>query len=433
MGLARLIPRREERGADPTYSGPFYSLPGGFGLASSAYVGMGGIEDALKNAASWACIRVLVDALARTPFYAVREIRGVREKVEPMPRILARPSVLVDTDVWRGSSAFSVVTDGNVFGMVVNEDNAGRPDQIELLDPTKVTDRKVEKGRATVKVEWKDYDLWPNGPVWHMPGDMVPPGSVFGISPLQYANKIIGTSLAAEDFSYRFFADGGHPPIAVTSEQELHTDQSDEIKRNYQRATKGTREPIVMGSGLDLKELHLDPSETQFIDLMRFCVEQACRFWGVPPSMIFSSIGGQHMTYSNVTQADLHFLKHALEGKLVRYEHAYTALLPGNNYTAPSVPNTLALADRNVVLKPDPQTRYATNLIALESRTKTINEVRAEEGDPPFEGEEFDLPGVPPFAPTGDPAEVSLVAVPKKKPKKPVQTGGDSSVPADGT
>lgn len=403
--LARLLPRRSY---DPSYNGVFYSLPNGFGLTSAAYTNAGGLEEAFKNAASYACIRVLVSALARSPIKAVRETRGVRTLVEPTPRILARPSGIVATDVWRGQLALGQVTDGNSFALVADEDFGGRPTQLELVDNATVTDRKIVGGVGQAKVDQTTHQLWPHGNLWHMPGDLVMPGTPFGLSPLNYANKVIGTSLAAEDFSFRFFNDGGHPPIALISEQEMDTPQAREYKQNYQNAMRGTREPLVMGSGIKLQELHLDPSETQFIELMRFCVEQACRFWGVPPSMVFASVTGQHMTYANVTQADLHFLKHALEGKYVRWETALTDLLPGNDYTAPSVPNTIAVIDRNAVLKADPKTRFETHEIALKNRFKTINEIRKEEDDPPFDGEEFNEPGVPPFAPTQDPNAVDL-------------------------
>lgn len=402
--LARLIPQRAERGNN--LDSTFVSVPGGFGFTSAAYGNAGNIEDALKNAASWACLRVLMDALGRTPITAVREVRGKRVPVEPVPKILARPSGIVAVDIWRSQLAFSVCTDGNVFGQVAQEDNYGRPEQIELLDAEKVTNRRTEKGIPTVDVNHVSHQLWPWGDIWHTPGDMVKPGTPYGISPLQYANKVIGTSLSAEDFAYGFFNDGGHPPIALVSAQEMDEKKAADYKRNWQRATRATREPVVMGNGIEIKELHLDPSETQFIELMKFCVEQACRFWGVPPAMIFAAVSGQNVTYSNVAQADLHYLKHSLEGRFVRLEHAFTELLPGNSWTAPSVPNTLAVVDRDAVLKADAQTRYTAQKLALEARFKTINEVRKENDDPPFEGDEFDQPNLPPFRPTPDVAGV---------------------------
>lgn len=408
--LARLLPRRAERGIGLSEygRGSIISLPGGFGMTSDAYREGGDAEQALKNAASWACIRVLMDALSRTPIYAVRETHGIKTKVEPVPRILANPSALVGVDVWRAQLAFSMLTDGNVFGMVADEDLAGRPTQIELRDATKVTDRKVVDGVGQVTIDNKTHKLWPFGDVWHTPGDMVMPGTPFGMSPLTYAQKVIGVSLAAEDFALGFFQDGAHPGLALISDQEMDQSTSEEYKQKVLRSTRGSREPIVMGSGITLQELKLDPSETQFIDLMRFMVEQACRFWGTPPSMVFAASSGQNLTYSNITQEDLHFLKYALEGKFTRIEHAFTELLPGNNYTAPSVPNTLAVMDRDRILRADVKSRYDAYKIAIDTRIKTVNEVRALEDDPPYDDPQYDKPNVPEMRPTLDPTAVNV-------------------------
>jgi HK97 family phage portal protein len=144
--------------------------------------------------------------------------------------------------------------------------------------------------------------------------------------------------------------------------------------------------------------LSSDPNETQFIDLMRFEVEQVCRFWGVPPSMVYAAVSGQNVTYSNVTDADLAFLKHSLDGYLVRIENALTQLLP-----KPQV----VRANRDAVLRSDARARHEIYDIRLKNRTVTVNEVRKLEDEPPFPEPEFDDPGIP-----GGEEKVPLTPVP---------------------
>ena len=407
--LGRLLPRaRSERsGIDNQF---IYSLPGAIGITASAYQAAGGVEAALKNAATLACIRVMTDALSRTPIDVVREVRGQSTPVDPMPKVIGNPSALVAPDVWRAQLGFSIMTDGNVFGSIADTDLHGRPTQIELLDPGTVGDRRVEKGRGVVRIGAEKRELYPFGDIWHMPGDLVPPGSPFGLSPVNYASKVIGTSLSAEDFSYRFFSDGGHPSYLLKSTaSELKQEAADAAKASWRRATIGSREPAVMGSAWSVEQFGIDPNETQFIDLMRFCTEQACRVFGVPPVMIFAAVSGQALTYANVTQNDLQWLKNSLEGKFTRIESALTAILPGDSYTAPSSPNTRAVMCRSAILKADIKARYDTYQQGLAARILTINEVRAAEDAEPFAGPEYDLPIVPPFAPTKDVAAVDAV------------------------
>ena len=123
----------------------------------------------------------------------------------------------------------------------------------------------------------------------------------------------------------------------------------------------------------------------QFIELQRFAIEEACRFWRVPPSMVYAATSGQNVTYANVSQADLAYLKHSLEGHLVRVEQALSALLPA--------PQQVRF-NRNAFLRSDPVTRSEVVDRRLANRTLTVNEARALEDEQPF-GSEFDEPGIP--------------------------------------
>lgn len=383
IDLLRRAPETETRSIVP-------SMPWEDYVSMAAGSGGGTVDQALKNAASWACIDVIADAYSRTPFDAVRKQGTARIPIEPAPKIVTDPSGVVGSDVWLTQIATSILTDGNAFGIVVGQDRGGYPTQIELVDPGVVTERRVVDGRWTVKVEGGTAeDLFPVGRVWHVPGRMVLAGSPFGLSPIRYASKTIGTTLAVEDFSNRFFTDSGHPTYAATSDQALTEDQAKGIKAAIVRSMRpGNREPLVIGAGLKLTPMQIPIGETQFIELSRFCIEQACRFWRVPPGMVYLAMSGQNITYANVTQNDLQLLKYTLEGYYRRLESAWSRCLP-----RPQV----VKANRDAVLAPDPKTRAEVNAIRLRSRTTTVNEVRAKDDLAPF-GPEFDVPGIPPLA-----------------------------------
>lgn len=393
MGLSRAFSRRPELEEERGWQS-WWNLAGAPGFISSAVYGATGVEQALRNAASWACMDVLADAIGRVPFDVVRGEGSARQPVTPTPTVVAQPSGIVQTDVWRNQLGWSLVTDGNAFGRITSMTRTAWPQTIELLDPTTVRDRKVVDGKAQCTIDNEPYKLWPFGEVWHVPGRVVLPGCPFGLSPVTYAANTIGTSLAAEDFSSQFFTDGGHPSSLIYSAKDLTQEQAQAIKDAFRRATSGNREPAVMGSDLKYEQIQVNPSDSQFIDLMRFEVEQACRFWRVPPSMAYAAVSGQSVTYANVTEADVNFLKHSLDGYYVRVEYAMTALLPR--------PQTVKL-NRNAILRADPKSRFEANAVALANRQVTVNELRELEDKPGF-GKEFDVPGVPPFTPTPAPA-----------------------------
>jgi HK97 family phage portal protein len=388
MGLGRLVRRDEltpERFEEAVQAAtaeqrqsylPFWNLAGIPGLISDSVYRAGGVNDALRNAASWACIDTLADAISRTPLQALRGPQtdpASVQVVDPQPQLLTKPSNQGTAGVWKSQLATSMLTDGNVFGFpVAYNPRGGNPSQIELIDPATVTKRQMVKGEPVVTIDNVVHRLYPLGDVWHMPGRMILAGSPFGLSPVDYASKIVGTSLSAEDFSYNFFAAGGHPTLVAYANREINKEQAQQAKDAVRRASDGTtREPVVLGADWKLDKIQLDPNETQFIDLMRFEVEQACRFWHVPPSFVFAAISGQNVTYSNITDADLLFLKNSVDGYLERIEEALSDLLPRPQYVR---------ADRDAILRSDIKTRFDVYQIGIRNGIYNRDYIWSREG-----------------------------------------------------
>lgn len=343
---------------------------------------------ALTNAASSACIDVLAKSVAMTPIDVIRGTGVDRVPVLPTPRLVASPSPTVEPDVWFDQLMVSRLTDGNAFGEILTY-NGSLPTSIELIDPDAVTNRRMVNGVPTVTIAGETRQLFPFGDVWHMPGPFVKAGSPFGESPVQRARATIGAAVAARDFGSRFFGDGGHPSGILSSDTQVTAEQAEGAKKAFMRATKGNREPAALGSSWKWTPITVDPDDSQFIELMQFCTEEACRFWRVPPSMVYAATSGQSVTYANATQADLAYLKHSLEGHFVRTEKALTRLLPRPQF---------ARFNRNAFLRSDPVTRSEVVDRRLKNLTMTVNEARALEDEQPF-GPEYDMPGLPAASP----------------------------------
>lgn len=345
------------------------------------------VQNAVTHAASSACIDALATSVSTLPMDAVRQRGKARIPVAKPPPLIASPSALVLPDVWKYQLVDSMLTDGNGFGFVQGLDSLQRPTSIELLDPANVVHRRVERGVPMVTIAGDgDHALYPFGDVWHIPGKYSKAGTPFAESPIRRAAATIGSALAAREFGSRFFGDGGHPGGLVTSDQDLDADQAGRIKSAVVNAWRGNREPAVLGAGLTYTPLMVDPNDSQFIDLMRFATEEACRFWRVPPSMVFAAVSGSSVTYANVSQADLHYLKHSLEGLLCRIEIAMSALISRPLFVR---------FNRNAFLRSDPETRWGVHDLRLKNKTTSINEVRALEDEEPFVDDTFDAPGIP--------------------------------------
>lgn len=339
-------------------------------------------ESALHNAAVWACQRVLVATISMLPIDVVR-YEGETRRLAQTPPFIRIPSGRVSRRAWIAQCARSLVSAGNIYGQVVATDSLGRPLQIETIDPA-----KVSWSGETIYVDGRARDLWPLGDIWHVPASQfLLPGAVHAMSPVEMAKTAIGTMLAAEDFGARFFGDGAHPTKVAYADKNLTPVEAQGIKDAVRNATQGNRETLVLGSGLKLEALQVDPHETDYIDLLRFECEQAARFWGVPPSMIYAAVSGQSVTYSNASQSDLQFLKYSLQPWLVDLEDALSALI--------AQPLQVKF-NTSAILRMDDLTRMQVHELALANRLESVNEGRRLEDRPPWPGDQFNGPGLAP-------------------------------------
>jgi HK97 family phage portal protein len=343
-------------------------------------------EQALRDAAVSACVRVLKTSAFMLPVDEVITQGTRRRPVQPSP-IVASPSARVSRRAWIGQVVHSLVSDGNVYlDLVVPDPTAMRVVNAETVNPSKV--RWSERdGVEVCFVNNKERALWPLGNLLHMPASaFLRPGCTIADSPVELARQSIGISLAAEEFGARFFGDGAHPSAIVFSDEDLDDGQAEKVKGSVLNAQRGTREVAVFGSGLRYQQIQIDPKDSQFIDLMRFEVEQACRFFGVPPAMVYAAMSGEAITYQNVSEADMQYLKYSLTPWLVDVEDMWSSLI-----ARPRVVKFNA----DALLRMDPRRRHELYALRLNSKTISVNEIHDLEDEERVADPEFDKPGVP--------------------------------------
>jgi HK97 family phage portal protein len=381
MGLGRLR-RSEERAT----SVQLLQQLGVFGGMSKWRPGQDiGLMQGLRNSAAYACIDLKASSIAETPLDVVRYQGTTRVPIPSAPQVIARPSGMVGPDVWRYQLAWSIFTDGNAFAYIAATDSMMRPTQLELIDPYSVKNRKVVDGVPQVHIASDVHQLYPHGDVWHLAGGMCSAGTPFAMSPLTAASTAIGTSLAAEDFGANFFSSGGHPTTIIRTEGDPGDEAATRTKKRFLEASTN-REPVLLPKTVGIERIQIDPNDSQFIDLLRFEIENVCRFFRTPPNMIYGAVSGQSVTYQNVTDADLNYLKRSLSWPYTLVENALSRIIP-----APQV----AKFNRDAVLRADTRARYEAHEIALRNKWRTINEVRSLEDEAPFDGDEFNTPGLP--------------------------------------
>ena len=371
---------RRSAGGDESrsYSLSQFSPPlGGYVVADSGRVVT--VDRALRDDAVWACVDLISSSVASLPVDVVRVVGDERLPVSPVPSLVANPSALVAPDVWMYQVAMSMATDGNAWGQVTQTNERGYPVTIELLNPGAVTNRRLVDGVPTVDVEGVEMQRWPNGDLWHAPGKVVPAGSWFAVGPVEYGANEIDASLAIQRYGQRFYTDGGHPSAIVYTDQQIDAEDAGKIKQAWMKAVSGSREPAVFGNGWKYEPISAGPESAKLIEAKRMAAVQVARRWLVPPAMIYAAMSGESITYQNVSQSDLQYLKHSLDRYLVRIEKALSGTMPGPQ---------LVRFNRDALLRSDTTTRYAAYEVALRGGWRTIDEIRRLEDEPPMEDDQ---------------------------------------------
>lgn len=105
------------------------------------------------------------------------------------------------------------------------------------------------------------------------------------------AREAIGTALAAESYSAKFFNGGATFDYALKTASKLDTSQIDVLlasflRRSQQQGMGGSRAPLILSGGLEPAQLSVNSKDAEILASRIFGVEEICRIFGVPPHMV---------------------------------------------------------------------------------------------------------------------------------------------------
>ena len=331
-------------------------------------------DTAGRLSAVWRCLVLLCDVISTLPVDVYRA--GSRVPVDPAPQLFTRPAADMPFDEWVWIMLWEALTSPAAWGLIVDRSGAGlRPSQIEPLCRGRVTASTVrysDRAATVYRLDGREVD----------PADLFrfrlypAAGSVVGLDPVAYAAEAIGAGLAAQRFGAQFFSDSAIPSGILTTDQQLRTADAYSLHERWQYSRQGRRDTAILSGGLKWQSIAVSPEESQNLETRKFSVQEACRYFGVPPEMIGSE-SGSSLTYANVEQRDLDFLKYGVGPKITRLETALNGLLPRGQY---------AKFNTGALLRTDLKTRYESYALALTGPQPwlTVDEVRELEDREPI-------------------------------------------------
>lgn len=247
-------------------------------------------ETAMRVSAVYGCVSLIAGAIATLPLGIYERDGGDRRKADHPYWFLFNEQAC---DNWTSAAASEYLISSKLF----HGDGFAR-----LLRPSPLSNRIIGWEpllRQSVQPFKHDsrvlYRITPHGEpaytldsadVLHLPS--LGFDGLTSPSPITYAaREAIGTAIAAQKYSGKFFADGANFDYALKTTSKLRDSQLDALRASLlARLQNGGRGPLILDGGLEPAQLSVNSKDAEILATRLFTVEDICRFFGVPPHMV---------------------------------------------------------------------------------------------------------------------------------------------------
>lgn len=346
--------------------------------------GMPVTEDtAMRLSAVNACVRVLSEDVAALPLRVYERTKdgGKRRATEhPLYELLnAAPNPEMTAIAFRQALMVNLLLAGDGYAYI-EYDRAGRVRALWPLLTSEVTPRR-DSGTGQIVYDCAGVNrAIPANDIYHVIGMSY--DGLKGLSPISYARESVGTDLAAEKYSGKFFKNGVHLSGVVSAQKPLGPEAYDRTVARFREMFAGLERAhgvAFLEDGATYTPIGVNAKDAQFIETRKFNREQIAAIFRVPPHMIGDL---ERATFTNIEHQSIEYLQRSLLPWLVRIEQAAMTqlLLPDERK------RYLIEHDTGKFLQGDTQSRMTAYKTAIESGIRTVNEARAMDNQEPLPG-----------------------------------------------
>ncbi len=200
-----------------------------------------------------------------------------------------------------------------------------------------------------------------------------------GRSRLSRARDVLRTATSQQTFARTFLERGAQPSGIVKHPGAMTPEQRHSLREQFQEKHEGTRNAgrtLILDGGLEWQASQVSPEDAELLASRRFAVEEIARIYGVPPPLVGDL---SHGTFTNSREAARWFGQFTLTPRVRRLEAELSRALLG-----PDSRFELEF-DMSSLLRSDPETRWQSHKIAVETGVLDPNEIRQIEGWNPRE------------------------------------------------
>jgi HK97 family phage portal protein len=297
------------------------------------------------------------------------------KEVSPTPLWIRQPDAATTRESWMESTVNSLALSGNAYWEVARNPR-GETVNLRVLNPFNMLIKTDEFGNVLGYTYrgTKEYSL---NDIQHLALCRVP-GQAYGLGPIQGAQQELLNARDTRDYAATWFTDSGVPSGILKSDQMLSPDQAKAAKDAWNATAGAKNGTAVLGNGLTYQSSYLNPKDALWIEAQAFNVQQIARLFGIPAAMLLASVDGTSMTYTNMEQEQMAFVRYTLSQYIIEIESALSHVASRGSMVKLNVDS---------LLRTDTLSRYQAHQIAIAAGWMTIDEVRAIEDLPTLEGD----------------------------------------------
>ncbi len=380
-GRTHDVPDRRAK-AHPATASELFSFAGLFGAGEVQPRADLGLYYA-SSVPVYAAVKLRADAVSRPPLRLLRPGDGSAVEVTDVSHPVLRLAREVNPwsshgDLWRATEIHLNLW-GSAFWAL--ERGASQPWQVWPLRPDRVRvipdDRRHVRGFV--------YHS-PRGPVAYNPDEVVwlryfnPLEEYAGMSPLTPARLSVDMGGDGMRFNRDFFRNSAQPDFVILTDETMTdaeiADFYDRWESRYRGAGQAHR-PAIANFIRDIKTLGFNHREMDFIQGLRWSLEEVSRAFGVPKPLLADL---ERATFANINIAERMFWRNTIVPELKFLEEQLNRqLLPRLGYPELRLEFDLTTIE---ALQEDETQRVNREMQLLDRGVVTVNELRRQRGLP---------------------------------------------------
>lgn len=273
--------------------------------------------------AVYACVQAVAETVASLPLVLHRRLEGDRERAtdHPLYRVL-HDQFNPELTALEGREYLMacVLLKGNGYARVVR----GWDGQVRELWPLSPDTMQVRRTPAGLVYEYTQDGTLVRllaHEVLHLRHRLADDG-IMGVSPITAARGVIELALSEQDHGRNTFNNGAKLLGILKFPGKLKPEQRVAIRESWASQHAGSANAgrtAVLEEGVDYQAISMSLEDAQWIAARQFSVEEVCRLFRVPPTLVGDL---RHGNYSNSVELARQFVTLSLRRHLVAWEQA---------------------------------------------------------------------------------------------------------------